>query len=272
MRFRIVLILVVVGQTAVAGEQSWSKRAADGNREVLTADDLGKLALGEPTSRRGKIFMRRIKSADPHIDWYADPTAIPFVTYQLEQRTGLPTCTDNEGLDVSTDAVFEYPLLYLTGHASWQFNEAEADNLAKWVKRGGSLLLDDCYIRRSSFTDSVGPESSKMVPGSQLGVVTLTDEYTGMLFKMCYTFPPNWLPGTAVAFGNIGTNQWQYVLSDGRPAIIFTPNDDGCAWEVSSPPTASNPIGEGIGHGGSNEEREMIYQWAMDWFLFALTH
>ena len=265
-------VLLVGMQAAVAGEGGWSERAADGNREVLTADDLGKLSLGEPASRRGKIFMRRIKPADPHIDWYADPTAIPYVTYQFEQRTGLPTFTDNDGLDVATDALFEYPLIYLTGHGGWVFNEAETDNLAKWVKRGGTIFFDDCYIRRSSFTDSVGPESSKIVPGSELNVVGFADPNTADLFRMSYTFAPDKLPGTARAFGNMGTSPWQYVLCDGRPSIIFTPNDDGCAWEVSSPPTASNPIGEGIGHGGSNEDREMVYQWVTDWFLFALTH
>ena len=271
-RVQCVLFLVIWLPVALAGESSWTRRAADGNREILTADDLSRISLGEPVDRRGKIVLRRIKPADPHIDWYTDPTAIPFVTYQFEQRTGLPTYTNNEGLNVATDEVFEFPLVYLTGHASWQFNESEVENLTKFVKRGGSILLDDCYIRRSTFTDSFVPEASKIIPGAEFGVVGAADPHTAELFRMCYTFPPHQLPGTAVAFGGIGTNNWQYALCDGRPAVVFTPNDDGCAWEVSSPPTASNPIGEGIGHGGSNEDREMIYQWATDWFLFALTH
>ena len=259
------------GQPA-APSSSWTQRAKQVNREVLTADDLGKLSLGEPPNRRGKIVLRRIDPADPHIDWNADPTAIPYVTYQFEQRTGLPTYTNNDGLNVATDELFEYPLVYLTGHSGWQFNEEEADNMTKFVERGGTVFLDDCYVRRSTFTDSVGPESSKMVPGAELRQVIWHDEYTSDLFTLCYSFPPAGWPGQAKMFGNLGSNFWQYVLHDGRPAIFFTPNDDGCAWEVSSPPTASNPIGEGIGHGGSNEDREKCYQWMTDWFLFALTH
>ena len=270
MRVRLIVlgICIVWAAAACAGESSWSSRAAAGNREVLTADDLSKISLGEPVDRRGKVFLRRIKPADPGIDWYADPTAIPYVTYQFEQRTGLPTCTNNEGLNVATDEVFECPLIYLTGHSGWHFNETEIENLTKFVNRGGSILLDDCYVRRSTFTDSVGPESSKMIPGAELHPVLPGDKYTGDLFILCYRMEPSSWPGGRAEYWN----HWQYVLCDNRPAIIFTPNDDGCAWEVSSPPTASNPIGEGIGHGGSNEYREICYQWVTDWFLFALTH
>jgi len=256
---------------AAAQGGEWTERAASGNREVLRAEDLAKVSLGEPVNRRGKIFMRRIKPADPTIDWNTDPTAIPYVTYQFEQRTGLPTYTNNDGLDVATSELFECPIVYLTGHSSWHFNEAETENLTKFIARGGSLFLDDCYIRRSTFTDSVGPESSKIVPGAELAAQSKEDPYTGSLFSLCYSFPPESAPGRAKFAGNI-TNVWQYVLADGRPAIIFTPNDDGCGWEVSSPPTASNPIGEGIGHGGSNEEREQVYQWAANAILFMITH
>ena len=37
-------------------------------------------------------------------------------------------------------------------------------------------------------------------------------------------------------------------------------------------PAASNPIGEGIGHGGDNRERETMYQWATNFLMFAYTH
>ena len=259
------LLLTATGATAPGGE--WAKRAAKGNRQVLRADDLGKLDLGEPVNRRGKIVLRRIQPADRGIDWNTDPTALPYVTYQFEQRTGLPTYSDNEGLDVAGDEVFEYPLLYLTGHSGWTFTEAETENLVKFLSRGGTLFLDDCYILGSTFTDSVGIEVSKLLPGAQLRPVTVDDPHTGDLFRLCYNISPLFWPG---APGH--HNLWQYALHDGRPAIFFTPNDDGCAWEISSPPTASNPIGEGIGHGGDNPWRERTYQYAVDWFLFALTH
>jgi len=252
----------------VARGESWAERVAAGNREVVTAEDLGKLALSEPVNRRGKVVLRRIKPADPRPDWNSDPTALPYVTYQFEQRTGLPTYTNNEGIDAASDEVLEYPLLYLTAHSGWSFTEAESDKLTKFLARGGSILLDDCYIRRSSFTDSVLPESSKICPGAELRAALPDDPHVGDLFRLCYCFEPSQWPGGNPRYWN----NWQYILCDGRPAIVFTPNDDGCAWEVSSPPTASNPIGEGVGHGGSNEWRELCYQWITDWFLFALTH
>jgi len=252
--------------SAAGGE--WTKKAAQGNREVLTAKDMGKLPKAEDVDRRNKIALRRIRPADTNIDWNSDPTAIPYVLYQFEQRTGLPTYVDNEGLNVATDELFEYPLIYITGHAGWQFNQAELDNVTKFLQRGGTILMDDCYPRRSSFTDAAASETSKLLPGSFLSPAIPTDTYVSDLFRLCYNFPPGMWPG-----GNPKLwNHWQYALSDGSPAVFFTPNDDGCYWEVSSPPTASNPIGEAIGHAGPNEFRELCYQWITDWFLFALTH
>ena len=134
-----------------------------------------------------------------------------------------------------------------------------------FLKRGGTLWLDDCYLRGSPFSDSVRPEVTKMIPGSEPIMLTKDDPKVNDAFRMIYAMP--W-PGAA-EFEN---RPWEYFLLDGRPAVFFTPNDDGCSWEVSTPPSASNPIGEGIGHGGDNREREVMYQWAANFMLFAYTH
>lgn len=266
---QLLIICIAIAAAAVtpAANASWTQRAQQGNREVLTSDDLGRLSLDEPANRRGKMVIRRIQPADTRIDWNTDPTGLPYLTYQFEQRTGLPTHTNNDGLNVATEELFDYPLVFLTGHFAWSFTENEIENLTRYVNRGGTILLDDCYVRRSSFTDAANSETPRIIPGAELRPVVPGDTHTNELFRLAYNFPEGRWPGG----GPRMWNRWQYALNDGRPAIFFIPNDDGCAWEVSSPPTASNPIGEGIGHGGSNEWRELTYQWATNWLLFVLT-
>ncbi len=61
--------------------------------------------------------------------------------YQINKRTGLPVYVNNDGLDVGTPDLFEYTMIYLTSHYRWSFNEAEAENVAEWIRRGGTLLL-----------------------------------------------------------------------------------------------------------------------------------
>jgi hypothetical protein len=44
---------------------------------------------------------------------------------------------------LGSDAIFQHPLLYLTGHLPVRFTEAERRNVARYVDRGGLLFVDD---------------------------------------------------------------------------------------------------------------------------------
>lgn len=248
-----------------AGE-SWVERASKLNSREISRDEAKDLRREEEQDTRNKLAMRRIKPADKGVgDWNADPTAIPFVLYQVNKRTGLPVHINNDGLDVGGDELFENLVVYLTSHGSWSFNETETENLSKWLTRGGTLFLDDCYNRGSPFVDSVNPEVEKMIPGAKPIMLLRADPRVADAFKMIY--PTAW-PGENMKHGR----PWQYFLCDDRPAVFFSPNDDGCGWEISTPPTASNPIGEGIGHGGDNRQRELFYQWVTNWMMFVHSH
>jgi hypothetical protein len=261
-RIVLVVALVVVLDSSSRGE-SWAKRSEQMNRTELAAAEARQRSAAEAKERRNKLALRRIRPAMPGVDWDADPTAIPYLLYQISKRTDLPVYTDNEGLDLASDELFEHTVIYLTSHTRWSLNEKETENLKRWLERGGTLYLDDCYCRGSPFADCVRPEVSKLIPGAEPIPLLKTDPRVADCFKMIY--PTSW-PGEWI------TRPWLYFLLDDRPAVFFSPNDDGCAWEVSTPPTASNPIGEGIGHGGENAYREVIYQQVTNWILFAYTH
>jgi len=257
------LMLWAAAVPARAGE-SWVDRAKKlSSREVTKAD---MTEDDEERDTRNLLSIRRIRPSTGVGDWNTDPTAIPFMLYQVKKRTDLPVYVDNAGLDVGSDELFEQLVVYITSHEAWSFNETESDNMTKWLKRGGTFFLDDCYNRGSPFADTVGPELGKMLPETSKPIMLLrADERVKDVFNMVYKNP---YPGSSSDY----MRPWQYYLLDGRPAVFFTPNDDGCAWEVSTPPTASNPIGEGIGHGGNNKWRELVYQWTTNWMMFVYTH
>ena len=258
-----VLALAFVAPAYAGG--TWADRAGKMNRVELSAEEAKSKSGAEEKDMRNKLCLRGIKPAMPTVDWNADPTALPYTMYQINKRTDLPVYVDASGLDVGTDDIFKHTVLYLTSHTRWSFNEKETENLARFLARGGTLYLDDCYLRGSPFSDSVRPEVTKMIPGGEPTTLLETDPKVADCFKMIYKTP--W-PGQAV-FEN---RPWQYFLLDGRPSVFFSPNDDGCGWEISTPPSASNPIGEGVGHGGDNRQREVMYQWVTNWILFAYTH
>ncbi len=71
------------------------------------------------------------------------------------------------------------------------------------------------------------------------------------------------------------TKPFQIAMLNGRPAVIFCPNDYGCNWEVSSPPTALNPLGNPA-HADPTPTtqmlREQVYQISINWLFYTLTH
>ena len=255
--------IILLAPISFAG--TWGDRAGKINSKELTRDKIRKLDSDEERDTRNKLTMRRIAPAAQGVDWDTDPTAIPFMLQQVHKRTDLPIYVNNDGLDVASDELFEHLVIYLTSHHAWSFNEKETENLATWLKRGGTLLLDDCYNKGSPFTDSVQPELGKMMPGVTGTLLLESDKKVTDVFSMVYKMP--W-PGESLDF----MRPWQYFLLDKRAAVFFTPNDDGCGWEISSPPTASNPIGDGIGHGGNNKQRELFYKWITNWMMYVYSH
>ena len=267
--FFILLSTTAQAETApppsAATQAGWESMVGKLNRTELSAEEIRKRSQEDDVERRNKIAIRRLKPDRP-MDWNADPTALPQFLYQVNKRTGLPVYIDNDGLDPSSDELFDYTVVYFTGHQGWTFNEEETDNVRLFIERGGTLYLDDCYLRGSAFGDSIPSQVTKLIPEAEPIVVLEDDPRVVDAFKMIYETA--W-PGKS----GIGENRhWNYYVLDGRPAIFASSNDDGCAWEVSTPPTAANPIGEGIGHGGNNYFREQVYQWTTNWILFALTN
>jgi len=90
------------------------------------------------------------------------------------------------------------------------------------------------------------------------------------LYNMVYSFD-----GVPIVGKEQFCRPLQAAYVKGRPAIIFSPNDYGCFWEISTPPTALNPMGEGA-HGyldeGGFKVRDIVYAFSINWLLYTLTH
>lgn len=93
-------------------------------------------------------------------DWYANPTALKnlaqFCNQQLNTRLDL-----KEGqVEVGSVELFNYPFIHMTGHGRWSLNDAEAQNLRKYLESGGFLHIDDNY----GLDEYVRPALKKVFP------------------------------------------------------------------------------------------------------------
>ncbi len=223
----------------------------------------------DQTERRGKVTVRRLKPKC-YSDWNNDPTALPYYFYQLGLRTQgrFPCYMDNRGLDLASDEIFDYPIIYFTSHYPFTFSDEEIENLRKYLALGGTLWLDDC-TGSGPFMDSVPANLQRLVPGEESHLMLLSDPRFADIFNLVYK-----LRGYPKLKENF-MKPFQATLCHGRPAILFCPNDYGCYWEVSSPPTALNPLGNPAHDNATpfaQNAREEVYQFSINWLFYSLTH
>lgn len=219
--------------------------------------------------RRGKVVVRRIKIQNKS-DWNSDPTALPYFFYQIRERTKgrFPTYVDNEGLELSSKEVFEYPIILFSSHYPFEFTEDEVKNLKKYLARGGTLWLDDC-TGSGPFMDTVPPNVQRIIPGAEFKLMMVGQQEFSDFFDLVYRITR--LPVKKEQF----MQPFQAVRLKGRVAIIICPNDYACDWEVTAPPTALNPLGHPA-HGPNTPTwqamREEVYQLCINWLFYSLTH
>ena len=96
-------------------------------------------------------------------DWYADRTSLPNWLKALRQRTDIRSAQDQEVIRLTDRILYQYPIIYMTGHGNIRFTDAEALALRTYLTNGGFLYADDNYGMDESFRREIArvfPEKS----------------------------------------------------------------------------------------------------------------
>ncbi len=78
-------------------------------------------------------------------DWYNDPSAEINLLKFVGANTNIKVSPEYKFVDLSTDEIFSYPFLFMTGHGNVVFSGSEAQRLRKYLENGGFLFIDDDY-------------------------------------------------------------------------------------------------------------------------------
>jgi hypothetical protein len=78
-------------------------------------------------------------------DWYVSRTAIPNLLSEVGRRLGIEVSPREKVVTLQDKDLFEYPLLYITGHGNIKFTDSEARRLRRYLEGGGFLLVNDSY-------------------------------------------------------------------------------------------------------------------------------
>lgn len=78
-------------------------------------------------------------------DWYQAQTPLPNLLRYVTDNTLLDLAPEPEVVELSSDQVFGYPFLFLSGHGNIVLSDDEARRLRRYLENGGFLYVDDDY-------------------------------------------------------------------------------------------------------------------------------
>ena len=78
-------------------------------------------------------------------DWYANPTAIPNLVEFANKNIKTNISKNPQSVTVGSEDIFNFPLLFMTGHGNVLFSDDEANNLRNYLISGGFLHISDNY-------------------------------------------------------------------------------------------------------------------------------
>ena len=97
-------------------------------------------------------------------DWYNDPSAEVNLLKFVEQNTTIKVNPECVFVDVSSNDIFSYPLLFITGHGNIVFSKDDVLRIRKYLEEGGFIYIDDDY----GLDKAVRRELKKIYPNKQL--------------------------------------------------------------------------------------------------------
>ena len=114
-------------------------------------------------------------------DWYNDPSGEINLLNYVKAHTNIQVKAEYKFVDISSDEIYSYPFLFMTGHGNIVFSDLEAERLRKYLENGGFLYVDDDYGLDKAFRREI----KKVFPDQNL--VELPFNY-GM-YHILYDFP-----------------------------------------------------------------------------------
>lgn len=111
-------------------------------------------------------------------DWYNDKSAEINLLNFVQSQTNIKVNPEYQFVDISTDDIFSYPFLFMTGHGNVVFTSEQADRLRKYLMNGGFLYIDDDY----GLEGAVRREMKKVFPEKEFVELPFNHEIYHSLF------------------------------------------------------------------------------------------
>jgi len=113
-------------------------------------------------------------------DWYANPTALPNLIKFCNTTIQTSIKTNPETVEINSIDIYNYPIIFMTGHGNVLFSEADIDNLKMYLSSGGFLHISDNY----GLNNYIRRELKKVFPNQEFQEIP----YNHPIFHQTFNF------------------------------------------------------------------------------------
>jgi len=183
-------------------------------------------------------------------DWYNDQSSEVNLLQYVRENTNINVEPKYEYVDLATDDLFQYPLIFITGHGNMKFSDKEIKNLRAYLDAGGFLYVDDDYGLDKFFRKEI----ERVFPDNKLVEVPFSND----IFN-CHFHFTNGVPKTHEHDGKAPEGYGIFI--NDRLAVFYTyesnPSDGWADPAVHNDPPA---------------KREEALKFGTNIIVYALTH
>lgn len=171
-------------------------------------------------TRPGDVF--RYAAVRYRGSWDVNPALQNTLLEGLKTNTGIDADFAPYVVNLDDPQLGQYPLLFMTGHYDFKLTQAEAENLAKYLQRGGMMVATSAAGLKP-FDRAFRRELQRVFPKSELLKLPPTHPlFTGgwnTIEKVAYT------PGALKDNPNLELPEMYGLFLDGRLAVLYSPHD-----------------------------------------------
>ncbi len=114
------------------------------NKHIKTIIALLIIAITTTAQTNVGVQIARLKY-DGGGDWYNDPSSEINLLKFITENTTTKVNPEYIFVDVSSNDIFSYPILFITGHGNIVFSKEAIGRLREYLEKGGFIYIDDDY-------------------------------------------------------------------------------------------------------------------------------
>lgn len=188
------------------------------------------MARATSSRRSDRFVFARLRYASG--DWDYNPKVASNVLDSLMRYTTLAVEEREVVVDLTDDALFDFPFLFMTGHQPVRLGPEERGRLEKYVRNGGLLFSDDCnHDVDGAYARTFEKEMAAIFQADE-ALAKLPNDHE--LYRSFFTFD-NGPPTTSHELNGWGDDMvhdyLQAVQIGGRVGVLYSNKDYGCEWD-----------------------------------------